>query len=157
MPIYICKCISSINFISIYFVQYNHAKYIFQEYAHICRCISSINFQDNQAKHIFSGICPFVYAGALKGVLAAASRNMVAFGTALELTHWHTEMSVHCECALHITDSECILYSFIYLHFWHFAQTHHRGGEGGQCTVHFILECIAYNIPIYIFAVLALC
>ena len=55
--------------------------------------------KDNHSKYILEGIyfpryMP-IYAGALKGVLAAASRDMVAFGTALALTH-HTPHREQC-------------------------------------------------------------
>ena len=91
--------------------------------------------KDTHSKYILEGIyfpryMP-IYAGALKGVLAAASRDMVAFGTALALTH-HTPHTTH-----------------------HTPHTTQRAMHTAQCamlcirSVHCIGEFNAYYIPIY--------
>ena len=105
--------------------------------------------KDNHSKYILEGIyfpryMP-IYAGALKGVLAAASRDMVAFGTALALTHHTphtTQRAMHtAQCAvLCIRSVHCIREFNAYYIPKYFGTsltlTHHHN----QCTVHRITE-----------------
>ena len=102
--------------------------------------------KDNHSKYILEGIyfpryMP-IYAGALKGVLAAASRDMVAFGTALALTH-HTPHTTHHtphreQCTLHsvlcIALDLCIaLESLMHTIFLYILAPHREGGVRAQC------------------------